>query len=390
MKILVIGLGQCGGRIADELSRQNDRARSQRGLEIITGAFAVSADAADLIDLTSIKADYKHRILIGAERFQGLGVAGNNELGAEVMREHADAVLEEIRQVKEFFHTDAIFVIAGAAGGTGSGGLPVMVQRIKERFQNRIVYAMVVLPYKHEEREEIRTVYNAAVCLKSVVSVADAVFLIDNERYKSDDTVKGDYAAINQAIVQPFYNLLCAGAEQRKQHIGARLLDAGDIIQTLGGWTVVGSGRIDLPIGLASILPGGFGKAGSETGKGIRAMDEAIGGASSLCRPEDAAGALYLVSAAARHINFDLVKALGDYLKQAAPNAIIRSGDYPVGRGLMEVTVILSKLSDVPKVRDLYTRSVALAGDEKEAPVPPGQDTRPAEDKPESPPGAPR
>ena len=123
MKILVIGLGQCGGRIADEFSRLNDRARSQRRLEIVTGAFAVNADIADLTDLTSIKADYRHRILIGAERFQGLGVNGDNELGAEAMRENAEVVLEEIRQVKEFFHTDAIFVVAGAAGGTGSGGV---------------------------------------------------------------------------------------------------------------------------------------------------------------------------------------------------------------------------------------------------------------------------
>ena len=370
MKILVIGLGQCGGRIADQFSRQNHRAKSKRGLEIITGAFAVSTDTSDLIGLTSIKADYKHRILIGAKQLQGFGVDGNNELGAQVMQEHADAVLEEIREVRQFFETDAILIIAGAAGGIGSGALPVIVQRIKQRFRDKIVYAMVILPYEYEEQEEARTVYNTAVCLKSVASVADAVILVDNESYKADDIMKGDFSEINQAIVEPFYNLLCAGVEKRKEHIGAKLLDAGDIIQTLGGWTVVGSGRVDLPIGLASILPGGFGKASPETSKGIRAMDEAIGEVSRLCKPEDAASALYLVSAPAQEINLDLIKELGDYLKQAAPSAIIRSGDYPVGRGIMEVTVILSRLSDVARVRDFYTRSVALAGDENEEPVP--------------------
>jgi cell division GTPase FtsZ len=388
MRILVVGLGQCGGRIADEFSRLNSQAKSKRGLEIITGAFAVSTDTADLIGLTSIKADYKHRILIGAEQLQGLGVAGNNELGAQVMQEHADTVLEEIREVRQFFETDAIFVIAGAAGGIGSGALPVIVQRIKQRFHDKIVYAMVVLPYEYEEQEEARNVYNTAVCLKSIASVADAVFLVDNEWYEADDMVKGDFSKINQAIVEPFYNLLCTGAEKRKKHLGAKLLDAGDIIQTLGGWTVMGSGRVDLPIGLSSILPGGFGKTSSETSKGIRAMDEAIGEVSQICKPEDAASALYLVSAPSQEINLDLIKELGNYLKQAAPNAIIRSGDYPVGRGIMEVTVILSQLGNVARVRDFYTRSVALDSEKEENPPPemdstlPSDGTEPAPDVP--------
>jgi len=236
---------------------------------------------------------------------------------------------------------------------------------------------MVILPYEYEEQEEDRTVRNTAVCLKSVASVADAVILVDNEWYMADDIVKGDYTEINQAIVEPFYNLLCAGAEKRKKHIGAKLLDAGDIIQTLEGWTVMGSGRADLPITLASILPGGSKKASSETSMGIRAMDEAIGEVSRLCKPEDAASALYLVSAPAQDINLDLIKELGDYLKEAAHNAIIRSGDYPVGRGIMEITVILSQLSDVARVRDFYTRSVALDSEEEEDPPPEMDNTLP-------------
>ncbi len=65
MKLVVAGFGQCGGRIADEFSRMNRKAHSQRGIEIVTGTFAVNTDAADLSGLTSIKRDYRHRILIG-------------------------------------------------------------------------------------------------------------------------------------------------------------------------------------------------------------------------------------------------------------------------------------------------------------------------------------
>ncbi len=369
MKIQVIGLGQCGAKIADEFRRAHSRAKSKRGLSIINGAYAVSTDMEDLIELTDIEADYKHRILLAADALKGLGVKGDNTLGAIVMQEHADIVLEGIREAKGFFETDAIFVIAGTAGGIGSGSLPVIIQRIKQRFPGKVVYAMVVLPFAYEEEEDSRTAFNTAVCLKSVSSVADAVFLIDNEMYQTEDLVKGDYTEINRKIVEPFYNLLCAGAEKRKKHIGAKLLDAGDIMQTLGGWTAIGSGRIDLPVTLGSILPGGLGKRSSGTSNGIRAMDEAIGELSWLCRPEDAANALYLIAAPAQEIDVDLIRALADYLKKAAPNAIIRSGDYPVGRGMIEVTVILSRLTDVARVRYFYSRSAG----------PPGERTEPIE-----------
>ncbi len=359
MKILVIGLGQCGGRIADEFSRLNSRAKRERGLHILSGVYAVSTDTADLIDLTSIKPDFHHRILIAAEELKGLGVQGDNELGARVMQDHADFVIEEIRMAREFYETDAILVIAGAAGGIGSGALPVMVQRLKQRFLDKIVHAMVILPFKHEEAEETRTVLNTAVSLKSVTSVADAVFLVDNEAYSASLGMEA-FAEINPAIVEPFYNLLCAGEEKHKQYIGAKLMDAGDIIQTLKGWTSVGMGRVSLPSGLGGM----FKKKSYDTSKGIRAMDEAIGEASRLGKAEDAASALYLITAPSGEMNVGLIKSLGDYIKQAAPNAIIRSGDYPAGSGAIAVTVILSALRDVARVREFYSRP----GDEKSIP----------------------
>jgi len=48
MKLLVIGFGQCGGRIADEFARLGIKSRFERRINIITGAFAVNTDVADL------------------------------------------------------------------------------------------------------------------------------------------------------------------------------------------------------------------------------------------------------------------------------------------------------------------------------------------------------
>jgi cell division GTPase FtsZ len=362
MKLVVIGLGQCGGRIADEFAKLNKRAISQRRIEIVAGTFAVNTDAADLSGLTAIKHDYQHRILIGGRKTGGHGVGKINELGAEVARDDADKVIDAIRVTKRFYETDAFLLIASAGGGTGSGSLPVMMQHIKERYKDKPVYACVVLPFEHEEQTEERTTYNTATCLKSTNSVADAVFLIDNQRYiRKDDSLRDNLTKINALIAEPFYGMLCAGEETKSKFIGAKTLDAGDIMQTLVGWTVIGYGTSALPL---LRFPGertrDFRKKGSETQKGLQAMDAAISELSLNCNPEDARRALYLLSAPSREMNVDLIKELGDYLRGMAPHAIIRNGDYPRQKGMLDVTVILSELSDVEKIRYYYTKSTGL------------------------------
>jgi len=362
MKLVVVGFGQCGGRVADEFSRLNRRARGQRGIEIITGAFAVNTDAADLSGLYTIKPDYQHRILIGGEKTRGHGVAKLSELGAEIAREDGDKIIDAIRSTRRFFETDAFLLVAGAAGGTGSGAMPIMTQHIRERYADKPVYSLVVLPFEHEEETEERTVYNTAVCLKSIYSVADAVFLIENQRYvRKDFSLRNNIAKINELIVEPFYNLLCAGEEKKAKHIGARMLDAGDIMETLSGWTAIGYGKSPLPlIRLPFERTRNFRKKSTEIHKGIQAMDEALGELSIKCNAKDSERALYLLSAPAKEMNMDLIKELGDCLRGIAPGAIIRNGDYPRQRGVIDVTVILSHLNDVEKVREYYARSAGI------------------------------
>jgi len=367
MKLVVIGFGQCGSRIADEFARLNRRARGMRRIEIITGAFAVNTDAADLSGLSHIKPDYQHRILIGGRKTGGHGVGKINELGAEIAREDADKVIDAIRTAPHFFESDAFLLIAGAAGGTGSGAIPIMTQYIKERYMDKPVYNLIILPFEHEETTEERTIYNSATCLKSVNSVADAIILIDNQRYvRKDFSLRNNLAKINALIVEPFYNLLCAGEEKKPKYIGAKMLDAGDIIQTLVGWTVMGYGESPLSLFNLPFRGRNFRGKSTETHKGIQAMDEAISELSLKCNPADSHRALYLLSAPAKEMNMDLVKELGNYLKGIVPEAVIRNGDYPRERGLMDVTVILSELSEVEKVRKYYTKSTAFIQEIKE------------------------
>ena len=362
MKLVVIGFGQCGGRIADQFAQLNKRARGRRGIEITPGVFAVNTDAADLSGLSSIRSDYRHRILIGGRKTGGHGVGKINELGAEIAKEDGDKVIDAIRGTKKFYESDAFLLIASAAGGTGSGAIPVMTRYIKERYVDKPIYDLIVLPFEHEETTEERAVYNSALCLKSVNSVADAVIIVDNQRYiRKDFSLRNNLSKINELIAEPFYDLLCAGEEKKAKYIGAKTLDAGDIIQTLTGWTAIGYGTSQVPVfNLPFTRKSDFRSKSTEIHKGIHAMDEAVSELSIACNPIDADRALYLLSAPAKEMNMDLVKELGDYLRSMAPKATIRNGDYPRERALAEITLILSGLSDVERIREYYSKSTSL------------------------------
>jgi len=362
VKLLVIGFGQCGSNIADGFARLNRRARAQRRIEIVTSAFAVNTDLADLSGLSYIKPDYQHRILIGGRKSGGHGVGKINELAAEIAREDADKVIDAIRGTPRFFESDAFLLVAGAAGGTGSGSISIMTQIIKERYVDKPIYNLLILPFEHEERTEERTIYNSATCLKSASSVADAIFLVDNQRYvRKNASLRNNLAQINQLIVEPFYNILCAGEEKKSKHIGARLLDAGDIIQSIAGWSVIGYGKSELPsLRLPFKTNRNFRDKSTEIHRGIEAMDEAISELSFKCDPADATRALYLVSAPGKEMNLSVIKELGEYLKSLTPDAIIRNGDYPRDRGALEVSVILSEMKNVEKIRRYYVEAAGV------------------------------
>ena len=359
MRLLVIGCGQCGGRIADEFARLNRRAHAQRGVDIITNTIAVNTDIADLSGLSFIRPDYQHRVLIGDQKTGGHGVGKINELGAEIAKDDADKVLEGIRTARQFQETDAFLLVTSAAGGTGSGATPILTQYLKQRYEDKPIYNLIVLPFKHEEKIEERTIYNTATCLKSAYLVADAIILVDNQRYvRKDSPIQDNLAKINAQVVEPFYNLLCAGEEKKSKYIGAKIIDAGDIMQTLVGWTVIGYGRAHIPRFKFPFSVTNFREKATETQKGIQSMNDAIGELSLKCSPSDAKRALYLISGPADEMSMNLVNEIGSSLKRIATEAIIRSGDYPRVKHSLDVTLILSELVNVSKVMGYFTKAI--------------------------------
>ena len=166
-------------------------------------------------------------------------------------------------------------------------------------------------------------------------------------------------------VVQPFHNLLCAGEETNAKYIGSRVLDAGDIIQTLSGWTVIGYGTSRIPLLRSLFRPSNFRKKSSETQRGSHAMNNAIGELSLKCNPSDAKRALYLLSGPPEEMNVGVINEIGNSLKRIATEAVIRSGDYPRGKHSVDVTLVLSELDNVRRVIEYFTRAIQYISSRK-------------------------
>jgi cell division GTPase FtsZ len=371
MKLLVIGCGHCGARIAAQFGGLGRKARRERRLDIITASFAVTTNAADFDAPLSTEDAPLQKIIIGAAAAPSYADGETNELAAEIARDESEKVIEAVDPHLGTNEVDAFMLIAAAAGGTGSGLIPVLTRHLKERYFSKPAYNLIVLPFVKEEIEKPDAVYNAGTCLKSAYLAADAIFLVDNQRYLTDNISPEDNQnQINARIIAPFYNLLCAGEERSPANIGGKVLDAGDIIQSLAGWTVIGRGtdqkeRTLLGAREQSLFPGlvpdGKGAVGSQLAmveKGIRLVSEALDELSLDCNPQNAGRALYLLAAPPEAMHISLIKELGGSLKRVAPDATIRGGDYPRRGRTLELSLILSELGDVQRVTELFSKAV--------------------------------
>jgi cell division GTPase FtsZ len=357
VKLLVIGIGKCGSALAGELSELNKRARSERHVQIIAGAYAVDNDKERLPEIRSKYRDVQ-TILLGRSLD---GVSSSAEAGAEIMREEGGRVLTLIKS-SDFYNTDAVLLIAASAGNLGSGGISVLASQLKDRHIGKPIYTLVVLPFE-SEAEKTESIYNTALCLNSLQRVADAVILFDNEKFRRQAAGPGsnDTNSISKEMAFPFYDLLCASEQVDVKLAGARRLGIGDMLQTLKGWSSVGYGQTDFPMSKSFWKTSqNFQEKGSETQKAQQAMSLAVGQLSVNLKLEDAGKALYLLSIPAEGANMDMVKVVGNRLMELTNNAEIRGGDFYGARDSAQVTLILSDLTYIEDVKGYFDKAIVL------------------------------
>jgi cell division GTPase FtsZ len=358
MKLMVIGVGDCGCRLAREFAELNKMARSEWRVNIITCAYAVNNEPAVLSELTKSGWEWLKAVPIRGS----LGMGNKStEAGAKLMRQESERVMLAMR-LGAFINTDAFLFVAGAAGSLGSGGVPVMIQMLKERHIDKPVYALLVLPFD-SELDDAQRIHNTAMCLKTIGNVADAVILADNGGLGLLGNIAPPQkmGGLNKELVLPFYDLLCAGEIVGSKYVAGKVLDAGDIVQSLFGWTAIGVGKAQFSSSIFALRRNPeFEEKSSDTFRAMEAMDLALMRLSVDCKLEDAGKGLFLLSAPASKANVDMIKALGNRLRELAPNAEIRDGNFYGTKNSIKVTVMVSELIYLDRIKSYYDRAARL------------------------------
>ena len=196
MRLLTIGLGHCGGKIANDFKRV---ALEQKGLIVET--CAINTDRADLATHRYIPESQK--LIIGT----GKGAARNWKEGAEAANQARTNIRELINRLLTP-DTDIILITAGEGGGSGSGIAPIVAGVVGEL--GKTCTAILTLPF---ENESVKAKVNAAMGLDLLYrqEALKALICIDNDKITAhfpEKIITEAYESANRTAVGTFTNLL--------------------------------------------------------------------------------------------------------------------------------------------------------------------------------------
>lgn len=146
--LFLVGLGGAGSKIVEGFYKKNfggliGRFASREGQDF--KGVAIDTSQA-LSSLTSIPVD--NRVLIGKSLTKGHGTGGDVDLGRRILIEEHELAIGALAQAG-LGGAKAVFIITGLGGGTGTGGFPVLAEKIKKIFDVP-VYGIVTIPSKSE------------------------------------------------------------------------------------------------------------------------------------------------------------------------------------------------------------------------------------------------
>ena len=345
MKTVLVGVGQAGGKVATALTEYDD----EMGFRAVRDALAVNSAKADLRDLPL------DTVLVGQDVVKGHGVGGDNELGAEVMQSDADEVMSELSP-KIDSETEAIFVVAGLGGGTGSGGAPVLAKELN-RVYDVPVYAIGILPGRDEG-----ALYqaNAGRSLKTLAREADATILVDNDAWReSGDSVAEGMAVINENIAERIGLLLAAGepVEDRSLGLGGGGLDR-DVAQSV----------VDTSEVINTLRKGGLAAVGYAESEASDDPDENVNVVTSTTRQalftgtslpdaSEADAALLVVAGRPDSLSRKGVERSRSWIEEETGSMEVRGGDFPLDTDRVSSLVLMSGVERSDRVQEFMNRA---------------------------------
>jgi len=365
MNLAVIGFGNAGGKILDQLlAFESDTGRS-----LCRFALTVNSAEIDLAKLNYVPRE--NRVLIGQtdQRVKGRGAGADPEVGAEVARRDHHEIERALDGVP-MHDIDGFLVVAGLGGGTGSGGAPVLAETLADRYAEP-VYGLGVLPSADEGG---RAAFNAARSLPSLTEATTNLLLFDNDTWhKHGDSVEAGYERTNVEVARRVVTLLAAGEIDGSQ-ISEAAMDSSDIKRTLstGGVSTVAyaSTGLEPETKRDQGLIGRFTADGSDTDTDGEHGDLAMkihsltrkAVKSRLTCPATVASAersLAVVSGPPEEFSQKGLRRAREWLESETESAEVLAGDDPrSGANSLSVAVLLSNVTDIQRIDDLQEQAV--------------------------------
>jgi cell division GTPase FtsZ len=369
MKLALVGIGGAGSRLVDEIHGVETAGDRQ-----LCYGHLLTVDISRTVDDEFDHVPPEKHVTIGdTHREVDSGVDGDQDLAVEISRTDFPEIHRTLDSIP-MRKLDGVLVVAGLGGGTGSGAGAVLVERLQDMY-DKPVYVLGVLPGEYEGG---RPALNAARSLRSLVPAADSVVLFDNDRWVSgsDDAGTDRYEQVNRELASRIVTLF-AREDTDPDAIGANTMDSSDLIRTLspGGVASIGYAETDLDDGggflswLRSLLPGGGDDDSDEPTDAVKIQGlvrQALNSRLTLpCEVSSAERALVVLSGPPEELSRRGFESARQWLEEEAETVEVLAGDDPrAGASTVSAAVLLSNVTEVPRIDALQRRAVEYDGED--------------------------
>lgn len=174
-----------------------------------------------------------HKVQLGIKSTKGLGAGSNPEIGRRSAEEDLDRILESVSDA------DIVFLAAGLGGGTGSGGLPVIAQALREK--DILTIAVVTKPFTFEGLRRKKIADESLELLKREV---DTLVVLPNQKLieivDKKVSLMEAFSLINNMLSQVVRSIV--DIIDKPGHINVDFADIKTIMKRKGQ-AVIGTGR---------------------------------------------------------------------------------------------------------------------------------------------------
>jgi cell division GTPase FtsZ len=375
MKVGVIGVGRAGGAVVNALSET----AQESGVSPVEAAVVVDTNQDDLSSLTAIPAENRH--LIGQVEVAGNGTDGDQELAVEIARE-AQAELRSALDAVPVSRVDAVVLVAGLSGGTGGGIAPCLAEMLQEVVTVPI-YGVGILPSDAEDEDGEHAV-RAIRSLRALREVTTDVILADLDRWRgTDQAVETAYDAMDRDLSGALWALFAASEIDGGAPTPERTLDASEIVNTLQGDGIATLARVENALpeddsddGILGAVKGMLGDSTPDvddvtaTRLVTTTVREALHsnvflevGAGSASR------AAVVIDAPSPFLIREGIQQATGMVEDETGSVAVRAGDRPrPNSDVLGATLLLSGITDIPRIDELERRTRERLGGEPEQP----------------------